>query len=66
LEGVPQTGVIAQDVRRVLPDAVATADIQLHGGGGGGGGGGSGGGGMLVVDKDRLFLGKLRFWSWIK
>lgn len=57
LEGTPQTGVIAQEVQRVLPDAVSSTALSAA----------TGktvppaasprsGGRMLVVDKDRIFL----------
>ena len=46
-----QTGVIAQDLRMILPDAVESAgDIVLKSG--------TEVNNMLIVNKDRLFLGK--------
>ena len=46
-----QTGVIAQDLKLVLPDAVESGgDIVL--------GSGTEINNMLIVNKDRLFLGK--------
>ena len=45
-----QMGVIAQDVRRILPDAVENAgDVSLENG--------ENVPNMLIVNKDRLFLG---------
>ncbi len=41
----PQTGVIAQDVQRILPDAVSNSK------------GAAQGRRMLLVDKERIFLG---------
>ncbi len=53
-----QTGVIAQEVQRVLPDAVSTSNTNRDGGGVD-----SSvmteGRKMLLVDKERIFLGEL-------
>ena len=48
-----QTGVIAQELRKVLPDAVeSSGDLIL--------GAGAEVNNMLIVNKDRLFLGKVK------
>ena len=51
MEGVPHTGVIAQDVQKVLPDAVSSGGPMFLSNG-------EEIGDMLIVNKDRLFLGK--------
>ena len=50
MEGVPHTGVIAQDVQKVLPDAVSSGGQMFLSNG-------EEIGDMLIVNKDRLFLG---------
>ena len=52
MEGVPHTGVIAQDVQKVLPDAVSSGGQMFLSNG-------EEIGDMLIVNKDRLFLGNL-------
>ena len=53
-----QLGVIAQDVRRILPDAVENAgDVSLENG--------ENVPNMLIVNKDRLFLGELENMKYI-
>ena len=47
----PMTGVIAQDLRRVLPDAVSTSGPYILGDG-------KELDNMLIINKDRLFYGK--------
>ena len=54
-----QMGVIAQDVRRIIPDAVQSAgDVSLQNGGNVPN--------MLIVNKDRLFLGKYNSYDDLK
>ena len=49
-----QTGVIAQDIQKILPDAVSSSGPYLLNNG-------ELIDDMLIVDKDRLFLGKNQF-----
>ena len=51
LERIPQTGIIAQDVREVIPEAVTTNGSYALANG-------REINNMLIVNKDRLFLGK--------
>ena len=53
LENTLQTGIIAQDIRRVFPDAVSSSGSCVLANG-------QKVDNMLIVDKDRIFLGKLK------
>lgn len=52
LENVSHTGIIAQDIRKVIPDAVSSSGPYVLSNG-------KEIDDMLIVNKDRLFLGKL-------
>ena len=50
---MPHTGIIAQDIQQVLPDAVSSGGSYVLSNG-------EKINDMLIVNKDRLFLGKYR------
>ena len=51
LQRVPHTGIIAQDIRQVLPDVVSSSGSYVLANG-------KEIDDMLIVNKDRIFLGK--------
>ena len=51
---MPHTGIIAQDIQQVLPDAVSSGGSYVLSNG-------EKINDMLIVNKDRLFLGKYDF-----